>query len=111
MKSKIFKDDSSSSLIKDELDKTEKERSIRSVEIIAPKVKIGHATLSKAKKIEKVAKGYVDKDGKKHLPKPYIAEKWELGKRGDSSVDAVYEKAKIIKRKIEIIKNKYDKLD
>ena len=72
-----------------------------SVEIVAPKVKVSHFTLSKAKKIREVAEGYKDKKGKEHLPDKSIAEKWEDAKRGKTTVDAVY---KEVKRKEDIEK-------
>lgn len=56
-----------------------------SLEIVAPKVKVSSVTLSKAKKIKDVAK-----------TEPIIAKEWEEAKKGKTSVDAVYKKAKII---------------
>lgn len=53
----------------------------RSTKIIAPKVKISHATLSRAKKIKKVA----EKDSE-------IKEEWNRALKGDSTVGAVYKK-------------------
>lgn len=61
-----------------------------SVGIIAPRVRIGSVTLSKAKKIKKAAEK--DKD---------IAEGWEEAKKGNISIDAVYKKV----QKKEVIKN------
>ena len=54
-----------------------------SLEKVAPKVKIGTRTLSKAKKIKEIAK-----EDKK------IAEDWEKAKKGDIGVDAVYKEVK-----------------
>ncbi|KKK54035.1 hypothetical protein LCGC14_3088780, partial [marine sediment metagenome] len=53
----------------------------KSVDIVGAKIKIHGTTLSKAKKIKKVAEE--DKN---------IAEAWEDAKRGKSSLDAVYKK-------------------
>jgi len=55
----------------------------KSVDIVAPKVKIHGTTLQKAKKIKEVAK----KDKK-------IAKDWENAKRGKFGVDRVYKKVK-----------------
>lgn len=68
-----------------------------STKIIAPKVKISHVTLSKAKKIKDKA---YDKDTGEIKDKS-IAEKWEDAKRGKTTVDAVY---KEVKRKEDIEK-------
>ncbi len=59
-----------------------------SVKNIAPKVKVSHGTLSKAKKIKEIAR----KDKK-------IAEGWEKAKRGEIGIDKVYQEV----RKKEII--------
>ncbi len=55
----------------------------RSIIKVAPKVKVGSATLQKAKKIKEVAK-----EDKK------IAEGWEKAKKGIIGVDAVYKEVK-----------------
>ena len=52
----------------------------RSIDIIAPKVKIGRATLQKAKEI----KDFVEKEKSE-----FIAKEGEKTKKGGSSVDAV----------------------
>lgn len=57
----------------------------KSTEIVGKKVKVSRDTLSKAKKIDKIAK--IDK---------LIADEWEKAKRGETSLDAVYKKAQII---------------
>lgn len=67
-----------------------------SVGIVAPIVKIGATTLSKAKKIKRVAEK--DKD---------IAEKWEEAKKGKIGIDAVYKKV----QEKEVIKNLPEDLD
>jgi hypothetical protein len=55
------------------------------VKKIAPKVKIGHGTLSEAKAIKKIAKN-----------NPLIEKEWEDAKRGEKSIRTVYEKAKVV---------------
>lgn len=66
----------------DELKKIKKGRS---VEIVAPKVKVATVTLSRAKKIKKIAE-----------TQPYIKEQWEEAKRETTSIGAVYRKAQVM---------------
>ncbi|MFW9972964.1 MAG: ParB N-terminal domain-containing protein [Candidatus Odinarchaeota archaeon] len=77
------KDISLESKILDTKQKLEDMGEGKSVEKVAPKVKISSMTLSKAKKIKEVAK-----EDKK------IAEDWERAKRGDIGVDKVYQEVK-----------------
>lgn len=65
---------------------------------VASKVKVGTTTLSKAKKIKEVAK-----------KEPIIEKEWEKAKKGESSVDAVYKKAKIIEKLPEDVKKEVEK--
>lgn len=55
----------------------------RSAEIVAPKVRVSHTSLERAKKIKEIAKE--DKE---------IAEDWEKAKKGDIGITTVYEKVK-----------------
>lgn len=71
----------------------------RSAVKVAKKVRISHATLSKAKKIEEIA----EKD-------KFIAEKWEDAKKGETSIDAVYQKAQIIEDIGDLTKPQQDKI-
>jgi len=74
--SQIKENNEEAKLLKNNLAKKIEEISEgRSVDIIAPKVKIGSGTLTKAKKIDKIAK--TDK---------LIAAEWEKAKKGETSV-------------------------
>lgn len=70
-------------VLSQKIDEIKEEDFIQSTKKIAPKVKIGNTTLSKAKKIKEAAKE--DKS---------IANKWEEAKQGKIGVDAVYKEVK-----------------
>ncbi len=80
------------------LDKKEFGEKGRSVEIVAPKVRISGVTLSKAKKIKQVAE-----------KEPIIKKEWEKAKKGEKGVDTVYRKAKIIEKLPEDLKKEVRK--
>lgn len=63
----------------------EKVKKIGSARKVAPKVKIGHSTLERAKKIKEIAKD-----------NPIIAEDWEKAKREEIGISTVFEKAKVV---------------
>ncbi len=71
----------------------DKKRLPQSTEIVAPKVKVSATTLSRAKKIKKVAE-----------KEPIIAKDWEKAKKGDIGITEVYEKAQIIEKLPEDLK-------
>ncbi len=81
----------------------------KSVEIVAPKVKISSTTLEHAKKIKKVAEGYKDKKGVEHPPEPIIAQEWEEAKKGETTISAVYKKVQIIEKLPEDLKKEIRK--